>query len=531
MVLSRIACMGLVVLFAAEARADQTKDTRAEYEARKAKLGRGSNAQVDLALWCEAHGLSVERTKHLALAVLNDSNNTLARGLMGLVSYQGKWENPDKLRDKVQADETLSRKLAEYNARREALGARDRKALLANAEAAEKRGQLDVAERLRRRYVSMMAPEHVKLGLWCEQNGLKAEATAHFTQAVVLDPYDDATWKHLGYVKRDGRWISRAQAETERAEADRLRKAERYYEPLLRKYREALRGKDEARADEARALLAEITDPLALTSVWRVFGIEREADQLTVVEMLGRMESATATRRLAGLALYGKSITVREAATKALRGREPRDYASEVIEHIHAPMTYQVEPVQGPGSPGALLVETPRFKMLRTYDAPPAFSLSNQFFGYVGYDPNGLPVVARGVELQRMEKESPLKPRERPRRDRSPHFADDRRGQHQGCDISATVDRRHLRDRVGKRRGADDQPSGRAGSSHHAGRPPHAQGRRRERLADLVVRQARISLRPADASGLASECLTATRPAEGLQLLHGRHARAHARRP
>ena len=40
------------------------------YEAARDALGRGSDAHVKLALWCEAHGLSAERVKHLALAVL-----------------------------------------------------------------------------------------------------------------------------------------------------------------------------------------------------------------------------------------------------------------------------------------------------------------------------------------------------------------------------------------------------------------------------------------------------------------------------
>ena len=35
-------------------------------------------AQVRLAIWCEAHGLSSERAKHLALAILYDPANALA---------------------------------------------------------------------------------------------------------------------------------------------------------------------------------------------------------------------------------------------------------------------------------------------------------------------------------------------------------------------------------------------------------------------------------------------------------------------
>ena len=65
------------------------------YQEAATKAGRDADAQVKLALWCEAHGLSAERIKHLALAMLSDPANAAARGLLGLVLYQGKWQRPE----------------------------------------------------------------------------------------------------------------------------------------------------------------------------------------------------------------------------------------------------------------------------------------------------------------------------------------------------------------------------------------------------------------------------------------------------
>ena len=42
----------------------------ASYKAAAAGVGRDRAAHVRLALWCEAHGLTAERIKHLSLAVL-----------------------------------------------------------------------------------------------------------------------------------------------------------------------------------------------------------------------------------------------------------------------------------------------------------------------------------------------------------------------------------------------------------------------------------------------------------------------------
>src|SRR5690349_15624255 len=45
-----------------------SKPDLATYEAARARAGQDADAQVKLALWCEAHGLSAERLKHLTLA-------------------------------------------------------------------------------------------------------------------------------------------------------------------------------------------------------------------------------------------------------------------------------------------------------------------------------------------------------------------------------------------------------------------------------------------------------------------------------
>ena len=74
------------------------------YQDARARVGRDADAQLRLALWCEAHGLSAERIKHLTLAILINPDNAAARGLLGLVSYQGKWQPPDEVVRQVQED-------------------------------------------------------------------------------------------------------------------------------------------------------------------------------------------------------------------------------------------------------------------------------------------------------------------------------------------------------------------------------------------------------------------------------------------
>src|SRR5262245_6145716 len=74
-----------------------TSDDLKAYQAAQSQAGRDPGAHVKLALWCETRGLNAERMKHLAMAVLIDPANATARGLLGLVPYRGKWENPDRV--------------------------------------------------------------------------------------------------------------------------------------------------------------------------------------------------------------------------------------------------------------------------------------------------------------------------------------------------------------------------------------------------------------------------------------------------
>ena len=83
-----------------------------------ARAGKNADAHVRLALWCEAHGLTAERLKHLSLAVLYDPGNTLARGLMGLVAYHGKWDRPDVVGREIQNDPAHQALVREYLDRR-----------------------------------------------------------------------------------------------------------------------------------------------------------------------------------------------------------------------------------------------------------------------------------------------------------------------------------------------------------------------------------------------------------------------------
>src|SRR5262249_39817972 len=153
-------------------------------------------ANLRLALWCESHGLLGERLEHLTRAVLGDPENKLARALQGMVRYEGRWQHPDAIARCARSDEKLQRTLAEYHARRESTP------------------ETALAQWL--------------LGCWCESEGLKPEAIAHFTTVTRLDPDHAAAWARLGCRKVGGRWLNEAQIAALATEREAQRRADQY---------------------------------------------------------------------------------------------------------------------------------------------------------------------------------------------------------------------------------------------------------------------------------------------------------------
>jgi hypothetical protein len=104
--LALVACSALLV---AGLDAPPVVDARQAYQEAKAKATRSPEDQVRLALWCEAHGLTTERLHHLTLAILADPGNATARGLMGLVLREGRWQRPEAIADKLRPMPTTPR--------------------------------------------------------------------------------------------------------------------------------------------------------------------------------------------------------------------------------------------------------------------------------------------------------------------------------------------------------------------------------------------------------------------------------------
>jgi Pretoxin HINT domain len=337
----------------------------ASYKAAAAGVGHDPDAHVRLAIWCEAHGLTAERMKHLALAVLYEPKNSLARGLMGLVAYQGKWQRPEQVSQEVQDDPQQKARIKEYLDRRSK--APDR------------------------------AEDQWKLAVWCEQNGLKEQASAHLHRVVQLDPKRESAWKHLGYKRVGSRWIKPDEAAAAKVEAQRQKKANDHWRPVLERLRSSLQSKDASRRAEAEKTLAEITDRRAVPMVWATFGRGNASLQQSAVQVLGQIDDASASRSLVMSAVFSGSADVRRKAVETLRRRDAREFAGLLIAMIQKPIKYTVKRVGGPGRPGELYIygqgSTPNLR--RVYAPPAGPSITPLPGDRIEFDQYGLPVIDR----------------------------------------------------------------------------------------------------------------------------------------
>ena len=336
-----------------------------QYKAAVSEVGRDPNAHVRLALWCEAHGLTAERLKHLSLAVLYDPTNALARGLLGLVAYRGKWEPPDQVCRELRDDPARKVRIHEYLERR--------------AKAPDR------------------AEDQWKLALWCEQNDLKQQATAHLFRVLQLDPSRDAVWRHLGYKRINGHWDKPERVAAVKAEAHEQHKADKHWRPLLEKWREGLASRDRNRREQVEKSLADLTDPRAVPMIWIVFVNGGLQYQKTAVTLLGQIDSPGSSRALAFLALMSRSAEVRRIATQILRQRDPRDFAPVLIALFRDPIKFEVQQVNGPGAPGQLLVKQKDVNVKRLYSPLSAPDVPLLPGDQVSLDANGLPMVIRGL--------------------------------------------------------------------------------------------------------------------------------------
>ena len=245
-----------------------------------------------------------------------------------------------------------------------------------------------------------------KLAAWCEAAGLKPEAYVHYGRVVELDPKRDAAWEKLGFKKRaGGAWMTDEQFAAQAAE----KKTDKEWAARLKKLHKEVHGDKRRDHSAADAELDKLTDPKAVSSIYREFAGGGRKDQEIAVRLLGQVDSPIASKGLAMLAVHGKHPDVRRGATETLRGRPASEFIDLLIAMMQDPIRYEVRPVGGPGSPGVLTIEGDRSNVERIYAPPPAPGFNVRPGDQITYDESGMPVVTRSINRFLAATSTPIK--------------------------------------------------------------------------------------------------------------------------
>ena len=130
-----------------------------------------------------------------------------------------------------------------------------------------------------------------------------------------------------------------------------------------------------SRKEEAEASLLAVTDPRAVPTILRTFGTDKTSDQLKQVQLLSQVDAPSASRSLAALAVFARSPEVRRLAIETLKRRDVREFAGPIVALLRDSIKYEVRPVGGPGSPGALFIQGRKSDNLRRYSPPASPSI------------------------------------------------------------------------------------------------------------------------------------------------------------
>ena len=241
-----------------------------------------------------------------------------------------------------------------------------------------------------------------KLGLWCEQNGLAAEAYVAFLGRRAARPkarggLAEARVQEARRPVDDRRADRRGQgAEEGRARSGRRgsRRSTRTSTGPTGPRSRRRPGPRSTRSPTRRRSRRSIASSAAGAS----------ATRRSPIQVLGQIDKPVASKVLAVLAVYGKTPEVRRRATETLRGGEPEEFLDLLVGLMIDPLKYEVKPVGGPGSPGVLFVEGEKFNVRRFYAPPPPPNVAPRPGDMVTYDQFGMPVITRPLGAGRSHK-------------------------------------------------------------------------------------------------------------------------------
>jgi hypothetical protein len=263
------------------------------------------------------------------------------------------------------------------------------------------------------------ADDQFVLAMWCEANKLRAQRKTHLERAIELDPDHVQAREKLGYIRREGKWMTQAELKEARG---LVRFGGRYVTPQEREILEQkkrqdgeekewhlrvkmwkgwMAGNDPAKARSGEDHLRAIDDPAAIEALLGHLGKDNsESVRILMCNILGNIPGDQAVLELLKRCIIDASSSVRWAAIDALAERDdPQAVRSllGVLKSEHNTVVRRAAEALGAlgdptAVPGLIDVLVTKHKQVVVRQGGSSF-IGGQTPGVVDYEP----VVAPGV--------------------------------------------------------------------------------------------------------------------------------------
>ncbi len=187
------------------------------------------------------------------------------------------------------------------------------------------------------------AEDQYELAMWCETHKLSRQRREHLLRVLELDAEHVKAHQKLGYVLRDGKWLTRDELKEARGmvrfggryvtpqekeileQKKREDEAVREWHVRVKLWKTWLVGNDAGKTRQAQDSLLAIEDPQALEAVVGQFGKENaESLRVLLCDVLGNLPGEAATLELVKRSIIDVSPTVRwEAVDKLVERQDP----------------------------------------------------------------------------------------------------------------------------------------------------------------------------------------------------------------
>lgn len=185
------------------------------------------------------------------------------------------------------------------------------------------------------------AEDQFKLAIWCEEHKLPKQRKVHLEKTIELDPHHAQAREKLGYVKRDGKWMTANELKEAKGlvryngryvtpqekeileQKKRQDEEEKEWHARVKMWKTWMTGKEESKIRAGEEKLRSIDDPQAFEAVVGHLGKEKdESLRVLMCDILENLPSEQATIELVKRCIIDVSPNVRYAATDNLVKRE-----------------------------------------------------------------------------------------------------------------------------------------------------------------------------------------------------------------